>query len=192
MTNLATVAAKAAGLGLSPEQLATFEAAWASAWTLLPSDWAAKFEAAPASARFHQNYAGGLLEHCAAMGLWLYSRTADCCQSEQQQVDLTVVECARIALFHDLCKVGLYALGDDGAWHSDKEMYKHHALLSVQRCEQLGIALSEKERVCILLHMAGGWWNAEDEGALSEKDREWIARNLRTIAAVQWADMKAC
>ena len=64
--------------------------------------------------------------------------------------------------------------------------------LLVQRCEQLGITLSDKERVCILLHMAGGWWNAEDEGALSGKDREWVARNLRTIAAVQWADMKAC
>ena len=128
------------------------------------------------------------------MGLWLYSRTADCCQSAQ--ADLTVAECARIALFHDLCKVGLYAMGDDGAYHSNKEMYKHHALLSVQRCAQLGITLSQKERVAILLHMAGGFFNEEDIAALMSGDRQWLFDNLlaglRIVGAVQWADMKAC
>lgn len=158
------------------------------AFGLLPKEFADLYLAAPASSRFHQNYAGGLLEHCTAMGIWLYSRTIECGGS----VDLTVDECARIALFHDLCKVGLYSLGKDGVYHSDPEMYKHHALLSVQKCEEFGIFLSQKERVSILLHMAGAWWNPEDETALTVSDREWISNNFGILAAVQWADMKAC
>ena len=175
---------------LKPDTQAVFEAAWQRAWDLLPADWQINFMAAPASAKYHQNYAGGLYEHCHMVGEYLYSRSNEV--TTYAAIELTVGECARIALFHDLCKVGLYTKGADGAYHSDKELYKHHALLSVQRCEELGIMLSQKERVCILLHMAGGFCNPEDEAALTESDREWLANNFRVVSAVQWADMKAC
>lgn len=176
------------GLRMSEEHVAAFHNAVKKALSVLDPAFGVAYANAPASARFHQNYEGGLLEHCYAMGLWLYSRSTECGGT----IDLTIDECARIAMYHDLCKVGLYSRGEDGAFHSDKEMYQHHALLSVQRCKELGITLSQKEKVAILLHMAGGWWNAEDEAALTANDRKWLANNISIISAVQWADMKAC
>ena len=176
------------GIRLTESQIQAFVDAANRAFGLLPEEFAKTYLASPASSRFHQNYAGGLLEHCWAMGLWLYSRTLVCGGS----VNLTVEECARIALFHDLCKVGLYTIGADGAYHSDKEMYKHHAALSIQRCQEFGITLSQTEKVAILLHMAGAWWNTEDEDLLTDSDREWIARRFDVLSAVQWSDMKAC
>ena len=98
----------------------------------------------------------------------------------------------KIAVCHDLCKVDLYKLSEDGKYSYEYEKYKHHAKESVRRAEILGIELNQLERICILLHMAGGWWNDEDEEELNESDRKLIGENIRLISAVQWADMKAC
>ena len=125
-----------------------------------------------------------MLEHSVKLGEALYERT-------QKGINLTVEECARIALYHDLCKVGLY-ITYGNSYRCDKELYPHHGLLSVQRCEEFGIELSQTERVAILLHMAGAWWNPEDVTALTDDDRLWISKNFDILAAVQWADMKAC
>lgn len=176
------------GTKLSESQIQEFAKSANKVFDLLPNDFAKLYLASPASSGHHQNYAGGLLEHCIAMGLWLYAKTTSC----GGNINLAVEECAKIALLHDLCKVGLYTLGEDGVYRSDKEMYKHHALLSVQRCKSFGIKLSRKERISILLHMAGAWWNTEDRAALSLLDKLWISRHFDIIAAVQWADMKAC
>lgn len=163
------------------------EEAFNRAFDRLPKNFAEEYLESPASARYHQNYAGGLIEHCVMMGEALYSRSKE----RGGTVDLTADECARIALYHDLCKVGLYKFSG-GKYAANKEMYQHHALLSVQRCEKFGILLTQKERICILLHMAGAWWNQEDVDALTDDDRDWIAKNFDIVAAVQWADMKGC
>ena len=174
---------------LSEERFDTYVQSVNKAFSLLPEQFQEQYNASPASSKYHQNYAGGLLEHCLAMGQWLYSRSLSCGGS----INLTVDECARIALFHDLCKVGLYRLGEDGAYVvSDPEMHKHHASLSIQRCKEFGIKLSKTERISILLHMAGAWWNAEDVAKLTILDRWWISRHFDILAAIQWADMKAC
>lgn len=140
----------------------------------------------PAAKSHHQNYEGGLTEHNFKFACWLYARVVN------TDMDLMVDEVCRIAIFHDLCKVKLYQLGEDGKYHYDYEEYKHHSCESIRRLSKMGIELSQKERVCILLHMAGGWWNDEDEAELSESDREFVGNNIRLISAVQWADMKAC
>lgn len=176
------------GLRMAEDRIVAFQGAVKKALSILEPTFCISYANAPASASHHQNYEGGLLEHCYIMGLWLYSRSVEC----GGPIDLTIDECARIALYHDLCKVGLYTRGKDGIWYCDSEMYEHHALLSVQRCEELGIILSQKERICILLHMAGAWWKAEDEEALTAGDRKWLANHFGIVSAVQWADMKAC
>lgn len=140
----------------------------------------------PAAKAHHQNYEGGLLEHSFKFAAWLYGRILTF------KSGLTVKEVIRIAVFHDFCKLGLYKKQPDGHYTYDKEKYKHHALESIKRAEFLGYELSQAERVCILLHMAGGWWNAEDEAALTENDKVFIANNFKLISASQWADMRAC
>lgn len=140
----------------------------------------------PAAKSHHQNYPGGLTEHNFKLACWLYARVI------KAKLDLTAEETCRIAIFHDLCKVKLYKLGEDGKYSYDYEEYKHHSCESVRRLSKMGIELCQRERVCILLHMAGGWWNDEDEAELSESDREFVGNNIRLISAVQWADMKAC
>jgi len=56
----------------------------------------------PASTRFHRCYAGGLADHC--LGVFLYLRRLSFCGF--QAADAAPL--ARIALCHDLCKVGRY------------------------------------------------------------------------------------
>lgn len=140
----------------------------------------------PAAKTHHQNYEGGLTEHNFKFACWLYARVI------KAKLDLTAEEVCRIAIFHDLCKIKLYKLGEDGKYSYDYEEYKHHSSESIRRLSKMGIELCQRERVCILLHMAGGWWNDEDEAELSESDREFIGNNIRLISVVQWADMKAC
>lgn len=140
----------------------------------------------PAAKSHHQNYEGGLTEHNFKFAAWLYSRVV------KTNIDLTIEEVCRIAILHDLCKVKLYKLGEDGKYFYDYEEYKHHSSESIRRARKMGIKLCQRERVCILLHMAGGWWNEEDELELSSSDKEFIGNNIRMISAVQWADMKAC
>lgn len=152
------------------------------------SEIAVEFMLAPASTKYHQNYAGGLFEHSVLMATWLFSRTATC----GGPLDLTARQCARIGIFHDLCKVGLYTMNPDGTWGKDDEISQHHSKRSLEILENLHVSLDDVERIGIILHMAGGWWNEEDENLLSEEDRDWLKYNLQFISAVQWADMKAC
>ena len=141
----------------------------------------------PAAKTHHQNYVGGLTEHNFKFACYLYGRVLKL-YPDTNSVESVV----KIAVCHDLCKVNLYKLGDDGKYSCDYEEYKHHAKESVRRTDVLGIKLTNIERICVLLHMAGGWWNDEDEAELSKSDRDIIGDNIRLISAVQWADMKAC
>jgi hypothetical protein len=141
----------------------------------------------PAAKSHHQNYEGGLTEHNFKFACYLYGRVLTMC-SDVNPVESVV----KIAVCHDLCKINLYKLGKDGKYSYNYEEYKHHAKESVRRAKTLGIELNQLERICVLLHMAGGWWNDEDEVELSNPDREIVGNNIRLISAVQWADMKAC
>ena len=141
----------------------------------------------PAAKTHHQNYEGGLTEHNFKFACYLYSRALTIYPGMNP-----VESVVKIAVCHDLCKVNLYKLGSDGKYSYDYEEYKHHAKESVRRAKTLNIELSQLERICILLHMAGGWWNNEDEAELNESDRDLIGNNIKLISAVQWADMKAC
>jgi len=144
-----------------------------------------EFKKAPAAKAHHQNYEGGLIEHSFKLACYLYSRVL-------KIGGFTVDQVARVAMCHDFCKIGLYQLQSDGNYTYDKEKIKHHGLASVAYADLMSIALSQGERICVLLHMAGGWWNAEDENDLSLADRLWIGQNIQLLSAVQWADMKAC
>lgn len=141
----------------------------------------------PAAKTHHQNYEGGLTEHNFKFACYLYGRVLTMYPGTNP-----IESVVKIAVCHDLCKVDLYKLGEDGKYSYDYEKYKHHAKESVRRTNILGVELNQLERICILLHMAGGWWNDEDEEELNESDRKLIGENIRLISAVQWADMKAC
>lgn len=141
----------------------------------------------PAAKTHHQNYEGGLTEHNFKFACYLYGRVLTMYPGANP-----VENVVKIAVCHDLCKIDLYKLGEDGKYSYDYEKYKHHAKESVRRSKILGVELNPLERICILLHMAGGWWNDEDEAELSESDKKLIGDNIRLISAVQWSDMKAC
>ena len=146
-----------------------------------------EFIMAPAARSHHQNYKRGLLEHSGKFAMWLWGRVLGC-----KRIQLTLQECVKIALLHDICKLYLYKENGRGYYDCDPQLYPHHAKRSLELAKQMGYELSQKERICILLHMAGGWWNDEDEDLLTTNDRKWIGENITLVSAVQWADMKAC
>ena len=141
----------------------------------------------PAAKTHHQNYEGGLTEHNFKFACYLYGRVLTMYPGTNP-----IENVVRVAVCHDLCKIDLYKLGKNGKYSYDYEKYKHHAKESVRRANILGVELNQLERICVLLHMAGGWWNDEDEEELNESDRRLIGENIKLISAVQWADMKAC
>ena len=140
---------------------------------------------APAAKSHHQNYPKGLLEHSGKLSMWLYKRAIE-------EGLFTLEECAKIGFLHDFCKLYLYEPDGKGNYKVDPYLCLHHAKRSIELAEGTGFELSQKEKICILLHMAGGYWNVEDEAMLTPDDKLWIIENLQTISAVQWADMKAC
>ena len=147
---------------------------------------------APAAKSHHQNYPGGLLEHSLKLCKFLFSRTVEGGARPENAIALTARQVAQIGMFRDLCKLHLYQKQADGTYAYDRELIGHHAKLSVQIARNLVGRLDPQVEICILLHMAGGFWNNEDEAALTDTDRKWLTNNLRTVSAVQWADMKAC
>jgi HD superfamily phosphohydrolase YqeK len=89
-------------------------------------DWLEKsdFYEAPASTKYHGNYAGGLLKH----SLNVY----DCLKriaSHYEEKNISAESIAIAALFHDVCKVNFYQKGyrnvkdDHGKW-VQKEIYE--------------------------------------------------------------------
>ena len=145
-----------------------------------------EFVTAPAAKNHHQNYKGGLLEHSGKFAMWLYGRAL-----AKEDLDISIEECVKIGFFHDFCKLFLY-IPNNGTYWVNSDVYPHHAKRSVEIAKELGYNFSQKEKICILFHMAGGWWNDEDEEELTTSDRRWISKNLRLVSAIQWADMKAC
>lgn len=119
------------------------------------------FYTAPASTRFHGAYAGGLLDH----SLNVYDELERLLKAypEINVSDESKIICS---LFHDLCKVNLYATekrnrkNSDGQWESydayttkEKFCYGGHGSKSVFLIQHF-IKLTPEEAVAIQCHMS--------------------------------------
>lgn len=118
------------------------------------------FFTAPASARFHGAYAGGLCDH----SLNVYHCLVDYLQRERVQelygLEYEAESVAIVALLHDLCKIGCYKAGKrnvkgpDGKWsevptfnfedplpygHGEKSVYIANGFIRLSREEAMAI-----------------------------------------------------
>lgn len=129
------------------------------------------FYIAPASTKFHGNYAGGLLEH----SLNVYRALKDLIQLHKLNVPEETI--AIVALFHDTAKVNLYQKGvrnvknvDTGRWETvetyhieEKFPCGDHADKSIIILQNF-IKLKPDEIMAIAAHM-GGWTSAVKGGS---------------------------
>ena len=129
------------------------------------------FFTAPASARFHSSYEGGLLDH----SLNVYDCLVGYLKSENAKrfgFEYSEESVAIVALLHDLCKVGIYKKGfrnvkdEKGVWqrvdtfeYDDKLPYGHGEK-SVYMISPF-IKLTREEAFAIRYHM--GFSNVDDQ-----------------------------
>ena len=120
------------------------------------------FYSAPASTRFHGNYAGGLVEH----SLNVY-KAAKQLANQHSQLSITAESIAIAALFHDLCKANFYVLStrnvkdeNTGIWHKEP-FYKTDDQYPLGHGEKSVIILmkylhlTDDEIYAIRFHMGG-------------------------------------
>lgn len=110
----------------------------------------------PASTRWHNNFAGGLHDHCT--GVWLnLEKLTNNMGLEWQDPSSPFI----IAMLHDACKIGAYYYNPDyGVWEHVENHPEGHGDLSLKIAEELGIELTDEEKACIRWHM----------GAFDEKE----------------------
>ena len=139
-------------------------------WEYLVST-SSDFFVAPASARFHGSYEGGLLEH----SLNVYDCLCDFLERERckKMYDMNYNEetIAIVSLLHDLCKINCYKKGtrnvkdETGVWHTvptfefDDKMPYGHGEKSVYIINGY-LRLSREEAFAIRYHM--GFSGTED------------------------------
>lgn len=118
------------------------------------------FCTAPASTKYHGNYAGGLFDHSYRVAMSLIKLT-DKLDLKWERPESPVI----VGLLHDLCKIDQYEYKQDEdcyVW-SNKATIKGHGVKSAVYIQQyLHIDLTEEELACIAYHM----------GAFSPKE-EW-------------------
>lgn len=119
------------------------------------------FYSAPASTKFHGNYAGGLFDHSFSVMNFLVELSANNNLKWQRAESPFIV-----GMFHDLCKIDSYVpVMDDGKvveWdYNSDTFFKGHGDKSIMLLSQ-HMKLTEEEVMCIRYHM----------GAFVEKD-EW-------------------
>lgn len=120
------------------------------------------FYSAPASTKFHGNYAGGLFDHSFTVMNFLVELSANNNLKWQRAESPFIV-----GMFHDLCKIDSYTPVLDGdkvvvGWgHNPDTFFKGHGDKSIILLSQ-HMMLTEEEVMCIRYHM----------GAFVEKD-EW-------------------
>ena len=120
------------------------------------------FYSAPASTKFHGNYAGGLFDHSFSVMNFLVELSAKNNLKWQRAESPFIV-----GMFHDLCKIDSYTPVLDvdkvvvGWEHNPNTIVKGHGDKSIILLSQ-HIMLTEEEVMCIRYHM----------GAFVEKD-EW-------------------
>lgn len=132
-------------------------------WEYLTST-SSDFFTAPASARFHGSYEGGLLEH----SLNVYDCLCDYLKREkcknEYKMEYSEETIAIVALLHDLCKINCYKKGtrnvkdETGTWHTvptfefDDKMPYGHGEKSVYIINGY-MRLSREEAFAIRYHM---------------------------------------
>ena len=118
------------------------------------------FFTAPASARFHSSYEGGLLDHSLNVYDCLVGYLSNPALQERFGFSYTDESIAIVALLHDLCKVGVYKKGfrnvkdDKGVWqkvetyeyddplpygHGEKSVYIINGFMRLTREEAFAI-----------------------------------------------------
>ena len=141
---------------------------------------------APASTRYHNSFAGGLVQHSLNVTREFSNENSKWVKPIPQD---SVIICG---LLHDLCKVGAYTETARG-YEKVKDIPKGHARLSITRASEF-IELTPVENSVILFHM--GLFGAY--GASS--DREYSAWDMykaiistpqvQVFAAIDQADSK--
>ena len=137
---------------------------------------ASDFFTAPASARFHSSYEGGLLDH----SLNVYDCLKSYLQSERARetfgFEYSEESIAIVSLLHDLCKVGVYKKGfrnvkdEKGAWQRvdtfeyDDRLPYGHGEKSVYIISGY-MKLTREEAFAIRYHM--GYSSTEDQRNIS-------------------------
>lgn len=153
---------------------------------IVDTDFAMRYTSAPAASKHHQNYWGGLLEHSYKMAAHLSQSMITSGLSEE--------DCAMIAFAHDLCKVDTYYWGPFASETGerpimvDSELYKRHAIASIEEAERLNLKLTRKQTVAILLHMSL-WSSQEEKDAVTKEE---LIEFYPAIVTTQAADMAAC
>jgi hypothetical protein len=118
------------------------------------------FFTAPASARFHSSYEGGLLDHSLNVYDCLLGYLSDPRIKEKFGFEYSNESIAIVALLHDLCKVGIYKKGfrnvkdENGVWkkvdsydyddqlpygHGEKSVYIINGYMRLTREEAFAI-----------------------------------------------------
>lgn len=143
---------------------------------------------APASTKYHGNYAGGLFDHSfMVMNLLVELSAANALKWKRPASPFLV------GMFHDLCKIDQYridnstpyAVGEPTRYeYNPNTMYKGHGDKSIILLSQF-TTLTDEETACIRYHM----------GAFTEKE-EWrdYTRAVHAFPNVLWthqADMLA-
>lgn len=148
------------------------------------------FFIAPASARYHGSYPGGLLEH----SLNVYN-----CLMEQVRLYGSPGEwphetIALVSLMHDVCKVNLYKKGfrnvkdENGKWYQ-KEVYEYDELFPVGHGEksviilQMFMKLSTEEIMAIRAHMGGFDTSQRIVGDIFNKSKLAVLLHLADMSA---------
>ena len=135
----------------------------------------------PASTRFHGSYAGGLLEH----SLNVYSELKRLL-SIYPEISVSEESVIITSLFHDLCKVNLYAVekrnrkNEAGQWESydaysikEKLCYGGHGSKSVFIIQNF-MNLTPEEAVSINCHMASWDGNKDVGNAFEQFPLAWL------------------
>lgn len=153
------------------------------------------FFTAPASARYHGAYAGGLCEHSVNVYHCLVDYLARERVQELYGLEYSEESVAIVALLHDVCKVGCYKPGTrnvkdaNGKWQSvptynfDDPLPYGHGEKSVYIVNGF-IRLSREEAMAIRWHM--GFSGSEDERLVGQ-----ALQQYPLAFALSTADMEA-
>ncbi len=140
------------------------------------------FYSAPASTKFHGNYAGGLLEH----SLNVYDELKRLLEIYGYSVSVSESTIRIVSLFHDLCKVNFYTTekrnrkNQEGKWESydsysikEKFCFGGHGSKSVFILQSF-MQLTPEEAVAINCHMASWDGNKDVGNAFEQFPLAWL------------------
>lgn len=103
----------------------------------------------PASTKYHNNFEGGLFDHCTGVWANLEKLTSSLGLQWQDPSSPFI-----IAMLHDACKIDAYLYNPDyKCWERNENHPAGHGDLSLAVISQLGIELTEEEMACIRWHM---------------------------------------